>query len=211
MSVREFEDAEGRRWRAWNINPDSIHPQTKAEDYLADCYQSGWIVFETFDGREKRRLCPYPTGWETVPEARLRELLARAELAAGNRRPGEPRPSAEIPRAAAAMAREPDLSDLRVSRSFWYPGGRYWSASVAPADDRRRPVLRFSAGSRQIDLERWPSDWPDFPDEQLVELLRQAAPRAPTTPPPGVPGRRYTDRGAAGGSAAPNDPPAGRR
>ena len=208
MSVREFEDEDGRRWRAWNINPDSIHPQTKAEDYLADCYQSGWIVFETFDGREKRRLCPYPTGWETVPDARLRELLASAEAVAPNKRAREPRVSAEVPRfVAGAASQEPDLSDLRVSRSFWYPGGRYWSASVALADDRKRPVLRFSAGSRQIDLERWPTDWPDFPDDQLVELLRQAAPRAPGSPPPGVPGRRYTDRGAQG--ATPNEPRAG--
>lgn len=34
MAIREFSDATGRAWRAWHIRPESIHPQTKAEDYV---------------------------------------------------------------------------------------------------------------------------------------------------------------------------------
>ena len=45
MAVREFSDERGLAWRAWEIKPEAIHPQTKAEHYLADCYTLDWIVF----------------------------------------------------------------------------------------------------------------------------------------------------------------------
>ena len=47
MAVREFTDSSGREWRVWNVVPESIHPQTKTEDYLAAMYHTGWLVFET--------------------------------------------------------------------------------------------------------------------------------------------------------------------
>jgi hypothetical protein len=205
MAVREFADAVGRRWRAWDINPDSIHPQTKAEDYLADCYQSGWIVFETLDGRDKRRLCPTPRGWETLPERDLETLLAKADRipltklsrersAVGETPVAVPKWTRRADDASQPRAGEPlDVTDLRVVRSFVYPGGRVWSASLA-TDPHGAHVLRFSSGVRHLDLAKWPREWPDYPDERLVELLRNSAPRRPgSTPPPGVRGRRHDD------------------
>ena len=207
MSVREFRDASGRRWRAWDIDPDEIHPQTKAEDYLADCFQSGWIVFETFDGSDRRRLCPTPGGWAAFGEEELRSLLARADriplskvargrspmgttpksLATWNRRAED--------RAVSPPDRAVDATDLRVVRSFHYPGGRVWAASLIPnPDGSDSHVLRFSSGFRHLDLERWPRDWPDYGDDRLVELLRSAAPReSGGAPPSGVAGRRRDD------------------
>lgn len=79
MAVREFTDEHGVGWRAWDIRPEAIHPQTRAEDYLADCFTVGWIVFEAAGGNEKRRLCPWPTNWARASAAQLREMLARAE------------------------------------------------------------------------------------------------------------------------------------
>jgi hypothetical protein len=80
MAVREFSDKAGRVWRAWEIRPQNIHPATKSEDYLADCYITGWIVFETKREDEKRRLCPWPIDWASRSDDELRELLGRAEL-----------------------------------------------------------------------------------------------------------------------------------
>jgi hypothetical protein len=54
-------------------------------------------------------------------------------------------------------------------------------------------VLRFTAGGRTIDLERYPRDWPDLPDDALIDLLRQAAPRPVTKYRPEMPRRRYDD------------------
>jgi hypothetical protein len=79
--VREFRDESGREWRAWSVEPAEIHPQTKSEDYLSDCYVIGWIVFETRDGKEKRRLCPWPANWASLSDEALRGLLNKADSA----------------------------------------------------------------------------------------------------------------------------------
>ena len=47
MPVRDFVDSTGVEWRAWEVAPDAIYPPTRGEDYLADCYQLGWVVMET--------------------------------------------------------------------------------------------------------------------------------------------------------------------
>ena len=187
MPVREFRDRQGVLWRAWEIMPESIHPQTKAEDYLAGCYEVGWLVLERNDEQEKRRLCPVPMRWAERTEAELQILLEQAEPvraadeatppgAAGQRStaPADAAPSAEPPATSESF----DLTDLGVVRSFRYPGGRLWTVCVVRRPENGGPpVLRFTAGMRYVDLADWPRDWPDYPDERLVELLRAAAPR----------------------------------
>jgi hypothetical protein len=194
MAVREFRDATGRGWRAWDVKPEAIHPPTKAEDYLAECYTTGWIVFETMSGDDKRRLAPYPSTWTEESEEGLRRLLARAEKilpykVRSQRQPAEQSPLATTP------SDEADVTDLAVTRTFRYPGGRIWTVSVIEhPESGGSPVLRFQAGTRSIDLKKWPKAWADEQDERLAELLREAAPRAPTTRfSPGVPRRRWND------------------
>jgi hypothetical protein len=200
MAVREFTDQSGTRWRAWNITPESIHPQTRAEDYLVDCYQVGWLVFETASGDQKRRLCPYPIRWDEGTEGDLINLLGRAEavpplkLHAQRQTTSQPHADRSLTGTAEAEASQPDVTDLQVVRTFRYPGGRFWTVNViAHPDDGRPPRLRFSAGARSIDLWSWPRDWPDYPDERLVELLRTGAPRLASAPEPGTPRRRWDD------------------
>src|SRR3712207_749657 len=80
MPVREFTDSAGRTWRVWDVMPESIHPQTKAEDYLADVYQTGWLVFETKAEDEKRRLSLVPLGWSERADEGLEALLRQADV-----------------------------------------------------------------------------------------------------------------------------------
>ena len=184
MAVREFTDASGREWRAWDIKPEEIHPVTRGEDYLADCYVTGWVVFETKAGDEKRRLCPWPIQWMNETERGLRFLLGRAELVPPHR-VREERGSGADSVAARLMAAdgalpsvEPDVTDLDVVRTFRYPGGRFWTVCVVThPEDGGAPVLRFTSGIRSIDMRQWRKDWPDQPDEALVAMLRRAAPR----------------------------------
>ena len=79
MAVREFTDRAGREWRAWDVAPDELSPRTKDEDYLAQLYHTGWIVFETRAGDDKRRLFPIPPGWAELPDSELGVLLDKAE------------------------------------------------------------------------------------------------------------------------------------
>ena len=189
MPVREFIDSRGRQWRAWDITPESVEPQTKAEDYLADCYRGGWIVFETAGGDEKRRLCPIPFAWHERPDPQLERMLDAAEVIRPRRTarranvdvilPADlppnvpPSVAAEVPRDASG---DLDMSYLGVVRTFPFPRGHLWSASVV-RQDSGPAVLRFMCGTRTFDLIEWPADWVDYDDSRLAELLRSAAPR----------------------------------
>ena len=180
MPVREFVDSTGAEWRAWEITPDAISPPTRGEDYLADCYQLGWVVMETKRGDRRVRLCPIPRDWHRLSDIALEELLRHGEV---------------LP-ARTASGREP-IADMAVVRSFRYPGGRVWTVSVTPHPAKRgHRVLRFSAGARSIDLEEWPTDWADLPDEQLTVMLRRAAPRGVLPEAPATRRRRWDDRRA---------------
>lgn len=198
MAVREFSDSRGRNWRAWDILPEAIHPVTKAEDYLADCYIIGWIVFETVNGDEKRRLCPWPARWMDASDDGLRQLLAQAEPVPSSavRRQRVTRvQERRVAKASAPQTDRPDITDLDVVRSFPYPGGRIWTVCVVRhPEDGGPPVLRFTAGARSIDLRKWRKDWTDQPEDVLVAILRRAAPRDGASPPgPDTPRRRWDD------------------
>jgi hypothetical protein len=186
------------------VTPESIHPQTKAEDYLSECFQGGWLVFETVDGHDKRRLCPPPYGWQERAEVDLERLVERAEILrpVGAKHKRSARhvdlPPSTPPDIAASMPRDPngnlDMRYLGVVRSFLYPGGEVWRAMVvAPADSSAPPVLRFSSETHTVDLTDWPPDWVDLNDYQLVKLLRSGeSPQERRSE--GAPRRRHDDR-----------------
>jgi hypothetical protein len=206
MAVREFTDGDGRRWRAWEVRPEAIHPQTRSEDYLADCYVTGWIVFETILGDEKRRLCPWPIRWKQATEEGLRDLLNQAEavppqkLKAERKTVGESLPTYDDDMESEEL-QDVDVTDLQVIRTFRYPGGRFWTVYVvSPPESGRFPVLRFTSGTRSIDLHSWSRDWADEPDDRLASMLRLGAPRRQhTAGGPNTPKRRWTDQPDAQG------------
>ena len=195
MSVREFTARDGRMWRAWDDAPESIEPLTRAEDYLADCYRDGWVVFESFDGAGKRRLYPPPYAWAHRSDEQLEDLLERAEILRPRHQvrfrgdevlpadlpPSVPRRVAEdIPRDRDG---DLDLRYLRVVRSFAYPRDVVWRATIVETDRGSAPVLRFASESQIVDLVQWPKDWVDSSDDRLIALLKEAeraigAPRA---------------------------------
>jgi len=188
MAVRDFTAHDGRRWRAWDVAPDSIQPLTKAEDYLAEAYRDGWVVFETVDGSEKRRLCPPPYEWQHRSDAQLEELLARADILrprgeirvrGENVLPADLPPSVPVEVASTVprdVAGDIDMRFLDIVRSFRYPGGEVWRASIVEESVDAPPVLRFSSESHTLDLASWPPDWADLSNEGLVALMQLARP-----------------------------------
>ena len=208
MAARQFKDGAGRDWLVWEVIPEELHPQVRAEAYLAQMYHTGWLVFETSSGEEKRRLSPVPENWSELPEEELTILLQRSELVPLSRvRPGQDKasePASAGPRTAQSSRNRqatsrPDVAELDIVRTFQYPGGGTWTVSVV----RRRgrlglSVLRFASGTRKIELSDWPKDWADYREEQLVELLRRSAPRGGGgTTPADRPRRRWDDPGTS--------------
>lgn len=186
MALREFMDGYGQCWRAWDVTPESIYPETRSEDYLADCYRGGWIVFETTDGSQKRRLCPLPYAWERRSDPELERLLDLAEII-------RPRPSAAPrdstvtvdlppnvpPSAASEIPRtrmgDLDLRYLGVVRSFMAPDGRTWTVRIVAGPESGGAVLRFVSGDRTVELREWPGEWIDCSARELSDLLQTAA------------------------------------
>jgi hypothetical protein len=70
MGYREFVDASGTEWRAWETRP-----RTGAN--VRRALAAGWLSFENED--ERRRLTPVPRGWDGGSEDDLRVWLGRAK------------------------------------------------------------------------------------------------------------------------------------
>lgn len=185
MALREFTASDGRQWRVWDVTPETMHPTTRTEDFLAP-YLEGWLVFESFDGSAKCRLHPIPRGWSEAPDEELEEMLHRSESIRGERISG-PHGRAAIEEAAAQnMGVRGDGSP--GARTFRYPGGRHWSVAEWSSAHSGEPgatrkVLRFTAGARSLDLAEWPSGWQSYTDDQLAQLLVNGFPRAPKANP----------------------------
>lgn len=187
MALREFTSDDGRPWQVWDITPEKMHPSTRAEDYLQGVLD-GWLVFESTDGEGKARLYPIPGMWAEADEGELRAMLRRAEPVRemAKRKSGPTRAASQ----EGGAPPESWVGDREVARSgspsmdvraFSYPGGRVWTvaerATTEKSSGEPRVVLRFTSGSRTLDLEGFPVDWAQYSDEQLIDLLCIAFPR----------------------------------
>jgi hypothetical protein len=76
-SVRQFEDKQGRTWRAWPVTPDVTSARTGSRRSLGD-FQEGWICFEALDNSGRRRLPRRGRRWSDVRPEELPELLEAA-------------------------------------------------------------------------------------------------------------------------------------
>lgn len=190
MALREFTAEDGREWHVWDITPEKMHPTTRAEDYLQGVLE-GWLVFEAADGESKARLYPIPATWITATEDELREMLRGAEPVReqAERKSGMKRvvSSGLAPDAAHSAPRGGDREVAHSGtpsmdvRTFRYPGGRVWTVAERLAADEEggesRVMLRFSSGSRTLDMENFPADWVRYSDDRLIDLLCVAFPR----------------------------------
>jgi hypothetical protein len=186
MALREFTASDGRQWRVWDVTPETMHPATRSEDYLAP-YLEGWLVFEAKDEAAKCRLHPIPPGWTEADDEALEEMLHHAESIRGERSSG-PHGRSAIEEAVGRGV--PGSVGAVPARTFRFPNGRFWSVaewstSVSGGEGGARTVLRFSAGARSLDLTNWPKDWRGYSDTELASLLVNGFPRTsksnPTT------------------------------
>jgi hypothetical protein len=73
MALREFVDRSGREWKVWDVRPDELPKATRMEDYLRPMVD-GWLVFESIDGGERRRVFPVPEDWPAMSDGELERL-----------------------------------------------------------------------------------------------------------------------------------------
>lgn len=94
MAHREFVDADGVQWQAWEVIPSTGERRAAGERRFGvrdrtdrrvrqqlrvkmdDGLAHGWLVFES--AGEKRRLHPIPEGWSTLSDAELGHLVRSA-------------------------------------------------------------------------------------------------------------------------------------
>jgi hypothetical protein len=75
--LREFRDAEGREWRAWEVRPGSSGRRINPERYLGE-YVKGWLAFECAQDEIRKRLPNHPSDWIRMADTDLHQLLPRA-------------------------------------------------------------------------------------------------------------------------------------
>ena len=75
--LREFRDADGREWRAWEVRPGSSGRRINPERYLGE-YVKGWLAFESTQTEIRMRLPNHPVDWFRMPDADLGRFLPQA-------------------------------------------------------------------------------------------------------------------------------------
>ena len=73
---RVFDDAQGKRWRAFAVHPSAATTDRKS---LPERYRAGWLAFESAD--EMRRVAPIPASWTELSIEELRAVWNAAETA----------------------------------------------------------------------------------------------------------------------------------
>jgi hypothetical protein len=64
-----------------------VHRSSTKAGGVSSGLESGWLAFVS--GERKRRLAPFPVGWERAPEIELERLCGMARVAPPSRHPGD--------------------------------------------------------------------------------------------------------------------------
>lgn len=87
MALREFTDAAGRRWNAWDVYPSYTQLDLASRRTSGGYDPPAWLAFECPATGERRRLSPVPDDWSARPDA---EIVALCECAQVTPRPDRP-------------------------------------------------------------------------------------------------------------------------
>lgn len=86
MAFRTFRDPEGRDWQVWDVVPSrEADAGSRSSTCLPPEMAEGWLCFESAD--QKRRLSPYPAGWEHRDDEGIHALCRDAHPVALRRQP----------------------------------------------------------------------------------------------------------------------------
>jgi hypothetical protein len=105
MAARTFEDSTGAVWEVFEVHRASNNPVA-----VSAGLEQGWLAF--VNGPTKRRLAPFPSGWEAATPMELERLCAGARLVSQPRIAGRETRTRLRPRKAdqAGAAESPALT-----------------------------------------------------------------------------------------------------
>ena len=84
LVIRTFREPGGLEWKVWEVRPSPVRRfATGTKTTLTSESPSGWLAFESV--RERRRLTPVPSDWNTLTDAELGWLCSRAVVAGKSR------------------------------------------------------------------------------------------------------------------------------
>lgn len=84
MAFRTFRDPDGREWQVWDVVPGrEVNTGSRRHQYLPPEMADGWLCFEAAD--QKRRLTPFPTGWDEQDDAFIHALCCAAQPVAARK------------------------------------------------------------------------------------------------------------------------------
>lgn len=83
MAARTFEDSTGTIWEVFEVHRSSTRPGA-----VSGGLEQGWLAFTS--GETKRRLAPFPRGWESSSDPELERLCSTARVVSPVRYPFDP-------------------------------------------------------------------------------------------------------------------------
>jgi hypothetical protein len=134
MAARKFADSSGAVWEVFEVHRSSSKPGA-----VSGGLEQGWLAFT--NGDTKRRLAPFPPGWETVSEPELERLCTTARAVSPPKYPLDPI-TRDRRRKDREAATTPDTGERR--RADDAPGAEDRAASVngpgTPGEAEAGPV-----------------------------------------------------------------------
>jgi hypothetical protein len=137
VPARTFEDSTGVVWEVFEV-----HRTSQKAGAVSAGLERGWLSFVSGNG--KRRLAPFPSGWETVDEAELERLCGMARVARATGLTS----SARSPATAASTTRIPRIRPARHSREEAQSGELAVGASATNEHPVERTVRDFAREAR---------------------------------------------------------------
>jgi hypothetical protein len=141
VAARTFKDSTGNVWEVFEVRRSSQTAQA-----VSPGLERGWLAFVC--GPTKRRLAPFPDGWQTADVAELERLCRRARGARASSDPGDGAPRSETegiaraPRSGVPRIRSPRGLDLTAA------GELPIAATATSADPVESTVRTFALQAR---------------------------------------------------------------
>jgi len=154
MAARTFTDSAGLTWDVFEV-----HRASQKAGAVSPGLENGWLAFACAE--DKRRLAPFPAGWDTSTDAQLEALCQSARRAPAPRFPLPRRPRPRIRPSAldVELAPPPDgpSSVETTVRSFAHS-----------ARDRGLPAVAAMLELKSLLQQRYPETDSQARDRQLV-------------------------------------------